>query len=56
MPILGTAVGAGINYTFVSYYTNIAHVHFGLRNLARTFGTDQVIDVFTSEVTRLNNL
>lgn len=55
VPVLGAAAGAGTNYTFVSYYTDIAHVHFGLRNLARTYGADQVADAFTLEAIRLKN-
>ncbi len=55
VPILGAAAGAGTNYTFVSYYTDIAHVHFGLRHLARTYGADQVADAFTLEAIRLKN-
>jgi hypothetical protein len=52
---LGAAAGAGTNYTFVSYYTDIAHVHFGLRKLARTYGADQVADAFTLEAIKLKN-
>ena len=55
VPILGAAAGAGTNYTFVSYYTDIAHVHFGLRKLARTYGADQVADAFTLEAIKLKN-
>ena len=53
VPVLGAAAGAGTNYTFVTYYTEIAHVHFGLRKLARTYGTDQVADAFTQEAIKL---
>jgi len=53
VPILGAAAGAGTNYTFVSYYTEIAHVHFGLRRLARTYGNDAVADVFHEELAKL---
>lgn len=55
VPILGAAAGAGTNYTFVSYYTDIAHVHFGLRQLAREFGDQQVSDAFTQEAVRLKS-
>ncbi len=34
VPVLGAAAGAAINYTFTSYYREMAHVHFGLRKLA----------------------
>lgn len=53
VPILGAAAGAGTNYTFVSYYTNIAHVHFGLRALAREHGDAQVLDAFHEDLQKL---
>lgn len=53
VPVLGAAAGAGTNYTFVSYYTTIAHVHFGLRQLARTHGAQAVEDLFHEELARL---
>lgn len=53
VPILGAAAGAGTNYTFVSYYTDMAHVHFGLRALARVHGTDAVVDVFHEDLLKL---
>ncbi|HBS50444.1 MAG TPA: protein EcsC [Rhodobacteraceae bacterium] len=34
VPLLGAVAGAGINYTYTSYYQEIAHVHFGLRRLS----------------------
>lgn len=34
VPILGAAAGAAINYTFTSYYREMAHVHFGLRKMS----------------------
>jgi hypothetical protein len=34
VPILGAAAGAAINYTYTSYYREMAHVQFGLRRLA----------------------
>ncbi len=46
VPVLGAAAGAGTNYAFVDYYTEMAHVHFGLRELARDFDESQVIDEF----------
>lgn len=53
VPLLGAAAGAGTNYTFVSYYTDLAHVHFGLRALARAHGTDAVADAFHMELSKL---
>ena len=34
VPVLGAAAGAATNYAYVNYYTDIAHVHFGLRRFA----------------------
>lgn len=34
VPIMGAAAGAAINYTFTSYYREMAHIHFGLRRMA----------------------
>lgn len=53
VPLLGAAAGAGTNYTFVSYYTEMAHVHFGLRALARTYGADAVADAFHADLAAL---
>ena len=53
VPILGAAAGAGTNYAFIDYYTEIAHVHFGLRKMARIHGDDPVRDAFTAEVIAL---
>lgn len=39
VPVLGAVAGAATNYAYTSYYTDIAHVHFGLRRLA--IETDQ---------------
>ncbi len=46
IPVLGAAAGAGTNYAFVGYYIEMAHVHFGLRKLARLYGEDAVLDHF----------
>jgi hypothetical protein len=46
VPILGAAAGAGTNYAFVDYYVSMAHVHFGLRRLARVHGDQAVTDHF----------
>lgn len=34
VPVLGAVAGAATNYAYTSYYTDMAHVHFGLRKLA----------------------
>ncbi|MBE0412915.1 EcsC family protein [Yoonia sp.] len=46
VPVLGAAAGAGINYAFVDYYVALAHVHFGLRKLGRTYGQESVTEAF----------
>ncbi len=46
VPILGAVAGAGTNYAFVNYYVAIAHVHFGLRQIARAHGETAVTDEF----------
>lgn len=46
VPILGAAAGAGTNYAFTDYYVSMAHVHFGLRKLARTHGEARILDEF----------
>lgn len=34
VPVLGAVAGAATNYAYTSYYTDMAHVHFGLRRMA----------------------
>jgi hypothetical protein len=46
VPLIGAAAGAGTNYAFVGYYIEMAHVHFGLRRVARDHGNAAVADVF----------
>ncbi|NRB02037.1 MAG: EcsC family protein [Rhodobacteraceae bacterium] len=38
VPLLGAVAGASTNYVFTKYYTEMAHVHFGLRRLAGDTG------------------
>ncbi|MGO4855498.1 EcsC family protein [Phaeovulum sp. W22_SRMD_FR3] len=40
-PVLGAVAGAAINYSFTSYYQEIARVHFGLKRLAQTAQLDE---------------
>ncbi len=46
VPLLGSFAGAGINYAFVSYYQEMAHVRFGLRRLAEVHGEVEVQEAF----------
>jgi len=50
VPILGAAAGAGTNYAFMTYYAEMAHVHFGLRALAREHGADAVLTAFHADL------
>ena len=34
VPVLGAVAGATVNYAYLGYYQEIAHVHFGLRKLS----------------------
>ena len=34
VPILGAAAGAAINYAYINYYAEMAHIHFALRRMA----------------------
>ena len=36
VPVLGAVTGAGINYAFMDYFQEMAHVRFGLRRLGQT--------------------
>lgn len=46
VPVIGAAAGAGTNFAFIRFYTEMAHVHFGLRQLLREFNEAQVLDAF----------
>ncbi len=46
VPILGAAAGAGTNYAFIDYYVEMAHVHFGLRQLSQVHGEEAVAEAF----------
>ena len=38
IPILGAAGGASINLAFIHHFQNMAHAHFSIRRLERTYG------------------
>lgn len=46
VPILGAVAGAGVNYTFASYYQEMAHIRFGLMRLADQHDPDAVAAAF----------
>jgi hypothetical protein len=53
VPILGAVAGAGTNLAFSRYYQEMAHVHFGLRRLARE-GRPEALPVFRDRVARIH--
>jgi hypothetical protein len=52
VPILGAVAGAGINYTFIRYYEEVARVRFGLKRLALSHGRERVGHAFRAEMAR----
>ncbi|WP_281858871.1 EcsC family protein [Litoreibacter halocynthiae] len=52
IPVLGAVTGAAINYSFTSYYQEMAHVSFGLRRLAEETGSDRaaLVEAFRQEL------
>ena len=46
VPVIGAVSGAGINYTFITYYQQMAHVRFKLRKLASEHGIEAVLSEF----------
>lgn len=53
VPILGAAAGAAINYTYTSYYREMAHVQFRLRALAVEANLSEpvLLDALRAELT-----
>ncbi len=43
VPVLGAVAGAATNYAYTRYYTDMAHIHFGLRRLAVDADTDHAV-------------
>ena len=41
VPVLGAVAGAGINYSYTSYYQEMAHVHFALLRAGERYGIDR---------------
>lgn len=39
VPIIGAVGGAAVNYAFMDHFQNLAHGHFTIRRLERTYGT-----------------
>ncbi len=47
VPLLGAVTGAGVNYAFMRYFQEMAHVRFGLRKVAMNHDPDAVLQEFT---------
>ena len=54
VPVIGAVAGAGTNYAFMTYYVELAHVHFGLRKLAREHGEAAVAEAFHHALSALS--
>lgn len=50
IPVVGAATGATMNYAFLSYFEEMAHVRFGLRKLAQQHGLEPVTLAYKSAV------
>lgn len=46
VPVLGAVAGAGVNFAFMNYYQEMAHVRFGLRRLALGHSPEAVLHAF----------
>ncbi|MDB5649038.1 MAG: peptidase [Hyphomicrobiales bacterium] len=42
VPIFGAVGGAAVNYAFMDHFQNLAHGHFTIRQLERTYGSERV--------------
>lgn len=42
MPVIGAAGGGSINFLFIQHFQSMAHAHFAIRRLERTYGEDLV--------------
>ena len=49
-PVIGAAVGAGINYIYIDYFRRISHVQFRINELSKQFDPVHVHDEFKTQV------
>jgi uncharacterized YccA/Bax inhibitor family protein len=42
LPIVGALGGAAVNYAFIAHFQDVAHGHFTIRRLERTYGKEVV--------------
>lgn len=52
VPVLGAFGGATVNFAFMNFYTEMAHVYFGLRRMAEDRGQDDVLAEFRRAIGR----
>ena len=52
-PVVGMAIGAGINYIYVDYFREIAHVQFRIDELSKQFDPVRVHEEFKAQVDQL---
>lgn len=52
VPVLGAVGGATVNFAFMRFYTEMAHVYFGLRRLSEGCDREAVLEAFRAEVAR----
>ncbi|MCR9085838.1 MAG: EcsC family protein [Rhodobacteraceae bacterium] len=50
LPVLGAVGGATVNYAFMSFYTEMAHVYFGLKRLSEGRDREAVLAEFRAAV------
>ena len=55
IPVVGAATGATVNYAFLSYFEEMAHVRFGLRKLAELHGLEPVALAYKTAVQARKN-
>lgn len=52
-PVLGSAIGATINYVYIDYFRKIAHVQFRINKLAGSYDPVQVHEEFKHQVKQI---
>ena len=50
-PVVGAVAGAGLNYVYINYYRELAHVNFQLDGLSRIHGDANVVQEFKRQAT-----
>ena len=50
LPVLGAVGGATVNYAFMSFYTEMAHVYFGLKRLSEGRDREAVLAEFRAAI------